>query len=767
MALFGEIAKAYVEVESRPDRQFRSRIEREAESAGRSAGRRGGGTFGKFFSKMGVAAIAGVGTAAGAALGALGFMGLRTASNLEQAQISFETLLGSGKEARSFLGELKDFSARTPFELPGLQDAARQMLGVGRGVEEVLPALESYGDAAGALGLEQEAMNRVLLASNQAYAKGRLQGEEMMQMMEAGIPVAKLLADAMGVTQGEIQEMASAGELAADEVLPLLEEQMSKEYGGAMERQSKTLTGLWSTFMDTLNIGMAETLRPLLPLMKEGLAGAIETATDVLAGASDVISTAIGWYDRLREGTQQAANTTGSFGDRVAAILGAGGDVASSVDAFASFFGGLFGPEGRVASWLADNREFFDATWSQIRGIVGAATEFLRTVIITFIQDAQAFWDRWGDTIVKIAGNAWRAIQEVTRGVLNAVRGIIETFTAVVRGDWSAAWEGIKAVVDGIWDAIFGIIRGATASIRDLIAGWLAGLKQRWDVFRFVASLTWQRIVSGITSTVSRWGRNFVDWWRELPGKILNAIGNIGSRIKDAFMDVLGDGLSIPLKLLFTGGLGDGPGMGFPTDAFPGSGARGVSLAGLNAQLVGAANLVGTLGGVITSAFRPGSITATGNRSYHGRGRAIDFVPGPGTSWGALFGAVRAAFPYARELIYTPAGAQQLWRGRPHIYSGVTARNHYDHIHLALRDGILSTFNRATRFVAGEAGPEDVLAVPHRMGGLAGLLGGNGGGLRDGERVTLVVEGQPLTAVVRRERRDADRDRYVDLRAGG
>jgi hypothetical protein len=92
----------------------------------------------------------------------------------------------------------------------------------------------------------------------------------------------------------------------------------------------------------------------------------------------------------------------------------------------------------------------------------------------------------------------------------------------------------------------------------------------------------------------------------------------------------------------------------------------------------------GLLPGIqLTSSFRPGSITASGNRSYHALGRAIDVAP-PSM---AAFERIRNAFPNATELIYSPAGARQLKNGRSYIYGEPVRSMHYDHIHLAMRNG--------------------------------------------------------------------------------
>lgn len=81
------------------------------------------------------------------------------------------------------------------------------------------------------------------------------------------------------------------------------------------------------------------------------------------------------------------------------------------------------------------------------------------------------------------------------------------------------------------------------------------------------------------------------------------------------------------------------------------------------------------------SAFRPGAITATGNRSLHSRGRAIDISPRMD-----IFNWIAANYPGSGELIFSPAGGRQLYRGRPHMYGEPTRGDHWDHIHWGMFD---------------------------------------------------------------------------------
>jgi tape measure domain-containing protein len=213
--------------------------------------------------------------------------GFQTAAGMEQAGIAFSTLLHSTSQAQSFLGQLKTFAARTPFEIPGLIDASRQLLGVGMKAKDVIPTLTAYGDASGALGISQDGFNHIMLATTQAMSAGTLHAGDLLQMTEAGLPVWKLLSEALHKPVAALKDMSEKGKLISADVLPKLQAQMEKDYGGAMGKQAMTLSGLWSTLMDTMHQGEADALIPMEPLMR----GLIPKAADIMGRGFKTLGT--------------------------------------------------------------------------------------------------------------------------------------------------------------------------------------------------------------------------------------------------------------------------------------------------------------------------------------------------------------------------------------------------------------------------------------------------------------------------------------------
>lgn len=214
--------------------------------------------------------------------GTIGYTGA-----LEQSQIAWNTLLGSQEAAQEMQKNLQDLAEKTPFDYAGVDKMAKSLSMAGFEGQDLLDAVISVGDAVSAVGGNTDTATSATRALYQMYSKGKVQAEEMMQLSEAGIPVWQILAKETGKSVAELQEMGSAGELLAEDILPMLVKGMGTEFGGAMEEQSQSFNGLMATFQDQLGqVGSWLTL-PLFDGLKKGLSGITGWASGVL----DIIQT--------------------------------------------------------------------------------------------------------------------------------------------------------------------------------------------------------------------------------------------------------------------------------------------------------------------------------------------------------------------------------------------------------------------------------------------------------------------------------------------
>lgn len=197
-----------------------------------------------------------------------GAAALKMAGQMEQASVAFNTMLKSGTQASKMLEDLKNFAATTPFQFPELTDAARRMMALGFSAKEVIPTLRVIGDAAGALGLGAEGIQRITLALGQMRAKGTVQAEEMRQLAEAGIPAWDALAKKLGVDVATAMKLVEQRSVSAAVGVDAALTAMRDNFGGGMAAEAKTLLGLWSNVRDQVTFALADIGSALAPTAK-------------------------------------------------------------------------------------------------------------------------------------------------------------------------------------------------------------------------------------------------------------------------------------------------------------------------------------------------------------------------------------------------------------------------------------------------------------------------------------------------------------------
>jgi tape measure domain-containing protein len=173
------------------------------------------------------------------------------ASNLEQARIGFTTMTGSVVTADRHLKELQDFAKKTPFEFSELVDASRKLQGVGFSAEQVIPILKDVGNSLAAAGRISE-LPFAIKALGDIQAKGKLAGQEIIQLANAGIPIRAVLAKELGVTSAELVQLGEDGKISAEIVFAALHKMSEERFGDAMEKQSHTFAGAMSNIKDAV-----------------------------------------------------------------------------------------------------------------------------------------------------------------------------------------------------------------------------------------------------------------------------------------------------------------------------------------------------------------------------------------------------------------------------------------------------------------------------------------------------------------------------------
>ena len=182
---------------------------------------------------------------------------INASKNLETLETSLSVMTGSAEKGKKLLKELTDFAAKTPFQLEGIGNTAKQLLAFGFSSAEVKNNLKFLGDAAAGSGNDLGSLGQIF---GQVSAAGKLTGERLNQLQERAVPIGSALAKSMGVAESSIKEMVSKGKISFADFEKAFKS-LSEEGGifaGAMEKQSKTLAGVFSTLKDNVNLALGE-----------------------------------------------------------------------------------------------------------------------------------------------------------------------------------------------------------------------------------------------------------------------------------------------------------------------------------------------------------------------------------------------------------------------------------------------------------------------------------------------------------------------------
>lgn len=420
----------------------------------------------------GVGMAVGVATAGIIGLGAAALAtGVKTAASLEQAQISYNTLLGSTDKAKAHLADLQKFAAATPFELPGLIQADRLLIGAGESADKTLKSLTAWGDASGALGQTQDQFSRTMLAVSQAMGAGKLQAGDLLQITEAGIPVWKLLSEALGKPEAEVRKLSQAGKLLTADVLPKLEKQMEKDYGGSMAKQSQTLNGLWSTFMDTMNMGLANALQPLIPILKDALPGAanalgvaLRVLSSVIVGIIKGVQLMSQWMEQHKAVAITVAAVIG--GILVAAFVAWAASAAAAAAATIAATWPILAI-GAAIGLLVAGVIYAYKHWDWFKTAVDATVRFLRDVAWPVIKEVAVKIGQWVRIGIEAAVNAFKWLM----GVVGDVIGWIQDHWTLVRFILLGPIGSAILWVVQHFGQIVTVVQGVVNDVRNAVSG--------------------------------------------------------------------------------------------------------------------------------------------------------------------------------------------------------------------------------------------------------------------------------------------------------
>lgn len=173
-------------------------------------------------------------------------------AEIQSFEVSFETLLGSKSKADALFGSIREFAVNTPMQLKDLASAAQMMLSFNIGQDKIMPYLKALGDIS--MGDTQK-FQSLSLAFSQMSSAGKLMGQDLMQMINAGFNPLAVMSEKTGKSISKLKDEMSAGSISAEMVQQAFIDATSAggKYFGMLEKQSKGIAGAMSNLQGAID----------------------------------------------------------------------------------------------------------------------------------------------------------------------------------------------------------------------------------------------------------------------------------------------------------------------------------------------------------------------------------------------------------------------------------------------------------------------------------------------------------------------------------
>lgn len=429
-----------------------------------------------------------------------GTMGVKFNAQLEQYQTSFEVMTGSATEASSIVERLKKIGAQTPFELTDVADATQLLMNYGFTADGAIDSMMMLGDISQG---SSEKMNRIAMAYGQMSSAGKVQLEDVKQMIEAGFNPLNEISETTGESMESLYDRISKGTISVDEISASMKRSTSEggKYYQSMEKQSKTVNGMLSTLSDTVKNKMGEAFQSTSDIIKKMLPSLISFIENL----------------DVKEVAKWIGILAGSIGGVLVVVTALRGAIKLfDIVTMVQQLGGL--------------NAMFTALTANIGTVVATIAPLIATavaIIAVIALVTTAIYQLWNENEVfrQTVTNAWNSIMDTLTLFWNVVgKPIFDAITRALLNIWE---NGIKP----LWDAF-----------KEFIANLVMKLAEFWESIKpivdFFITVFGPIIVNALTWVADSFG-NMVSIVMSLLGALLKNIGEIIGGVIDVFGGII------------------------------------------------------------------------------------------------------------------------------------------------------------------------------------------------------------------------------------
>ena len=389
----------------------------------------------------------------------------------------------------------QSYADNTVYSLSDIQGVTAQL--AANSVKDYDKLAEAAGNLNAAAGGNAETFKSVGMVLTQTAGQGKLTTENWNQLADAIPGASGKLQEAMesnGAYTGNFREAMEKGEISADEFNQALMDLGMTDTAKDAATSTSTIEGAWGNFQATVVGGLTDFVNWIKPAVTTALDG----VSSAFQGLFDGLSSLADWISRNKE----------AIGPFAAAIAGA-----------AAAFGVW---RGAIALWSAATKiatavqVAFNAVMNAnpIMLVVTAIAALVAGLVYFFTQ-TETGRQIWASFTAWLSG-VWASVTAVWTSAWNAISGFL-----------SGLWSGIKSTAESVWNGVVGFFTGIPGRIKSGLSalGGLASSMGSW-------------FGSAKDAAVEKF-TELVNWVKDLPSKIVSALGDLSSLLVSAGKSII------------------------------------------------------------------------------------------------------------------------------------------------------------------------------------------------------------------------------------
>lgn len=222
------------------------------------------------------------------ALKQLGSEIIRVRGEFQSMQTAIETMVGKDM-AGVLIPQIKELAKVSPLTLSDMVNAEKMMLGFNIQAEDTIRYLQALSDISMGDGVKFKSLT---LAFSQMSAAGKLMGQDLNQMINAGFNPLQIIAEKTGKSIATLKEEMSKGSVSAEMVQQAFIDATSAggKFYQMSENASKTIDGQLSMMQDALDDAFNE----MGQVSEDVIIGAIQASTSLIQNYETVGKVLVG-----------------------------------------------------------------------------------------------------------------------------------------------------------------------------------------------------------------------------------------------------------------------------------------------------------------------------------------------------------------------------------------------------------------------------------------------------------------------------------------